>query len=67
MYPYGLHELFFSIVQTPTQEKIEALREFLTEFKGRGCRFAFTPPPPGQLAHALRVLVYAPTGKLLAG
>jgi hypothetical protein len=42
------------------------LREFLADFKGRGCRFAFTPPPPGEPAHALRVLAYAPTGKLLA-
>lgn len=66
MYPYGLHELRFFTAQAPTEEKADALREFLSDFKGRGCRFAFTPPAPGQPAHALRVLAYASTGKVLA-
>jgi hypothetical protein len=66
MYPYGLHELFFFTAQTPTKEKVKALREFLADFKGRSCWFAFTPPPPGQPAHALRVLAHAPTGRVLA-
>jgi hypothetical protein len=66
MLPYGLHQLYFFTAQAPTEEKVEELREFLADFKGKGCRFDFIPPAPDQPARALHVLAYPPAGKLLA-